>query len=237
MVGPYKNAYGARGIKRKYRKSDTGSRKTEAPKSMSMFRSLGRPMGIPKKLCVTLRYYQAVTLADPITGAASTNLFRANSLYDPDFSGAGHQPMGYDQYIEMYSDILVKKSRITVTHLNSVTSGTVFGVTLSPSSSSLTIPGDYIEQQSCAYAYTNASLTTLNQSVVASFDAKRFFDVKDPSDDPDLHHGAGTNPASVAFFHVFVGGFTSTADAAASAVNVLIEYDVEFSEPIQLNAS
>lgn len=225
-------------LRKKRRTTGTvASTKTEAPKAISVYRSLGNPMGVPKKIRVTLRYYQAVTLADPITGAASTNLFRANSIYDPDYSGAGHQPMGYDQYIEMYSDVLVRSSRITVTHLNSTTSGTVFGVTLSPSATSLTIPGDYIEQQTCAYAYTNSSLTTLNQTVVNKFDAKRFFDVKDPVDEEDLHHGAGSNPAKVAYYHVFVGGFTTTADAAASAVNVLIEYDVEFSEPVQLAAS
>lgn len=231
------NPYGNPFVKRKYRKSIAMSGKTEAPKSMSMYRSIGAPIGIPKKLNVTLRYYQAVTLADPLTGAASTNLFRANSIYDPDYTGTGHQPLATDQYFALYANCLVKTSKITVTHLNSTTSGTVFGVTLSPSSTSLTIPGDYIEQQQTAYAYTNASLTTLNQAVIGTFDAKRFFDIKDPTDEGDIQHGSGSNPIRPAYYHVWVGGFTTTADAAASAVNVLIEYQCEFSEPLQLNSS
>lgn len=52
--------------------------------------------GYPDKLVTNLRYVDTVGL----TGASSaigSNVFSMNSLFDPDVSGIGHQPMYFDQ--------------------------------------------------------------------------------------------------------------------------------------------
>lgn len=42
-----------------------------------------------------------------------------NSLYDPDYTGSGHQPMGFDQVMALYSDFWVTASSITISaHLS-----------------------------------------------------------------------------------------------------------------------
>lgn len=45
-----------------------------------------------------LAYSQVIRLTSGTTGLAGTSqVFRVNSLYDPDLTGTGHQPYGYDQ--------------------------------------------------------------------------------------------------------------------------------------------
>lgn len=44
-----------------------------------------------------LRYVEDHLSMDSATGALTTHVFSANSLYDPDFTGVGHQPFQYDQ--------------------------------------------------------------------------------------------------------------------------------------------
>ena len=41
-----------------------------------------------------------------------TQLMRGNNLYDPDFTGAGHQPRGFDQYTPLYKQWVVYGSKI-----------------------------------------------------------------------------------------------------------------------------
>jgi len=44
-------------------------------------------------------YFQLTTTS----GAVSTYVFAANGLYDPNITGTGHQPMGFDQLLQFYN--------------------------------------------------------------------------------------------------------------------------------------
>lgn len=52
--------------------------------------------GYPDKLVTNLRYVDTVNLTGAV-GVVGANVFRMNGLFDPDYSGIGHQPYYFDQ--------------------------------------------------------------------------------------------------------------------------------------------
>ena len=54
----------------------------------------------------------------PTAAAATAYVYSANGLYDPDITGAGHQPMSFDQLIGMYEHYTVQSGKITVNFVN-----------------------------------------------------------------------------------------------------------------------
>lgn len=73
---------------------------------------MGR-QGFPLRLQATLRYAQNVTLTIPAAGTTISQVFRCNGMYDPDFTGTGHQPFYFDQYMAIYDHFNVMRSTIT----------------------------------------------------------------------------------------------------------------------------
>ena len=84
--------------------------------------------GFPPLMKVDLHYESLVTL---MPGAAvASYVFRGNSLFDPDYTGTGHQPRYYDQLTPIYGRYKVLRSAITVEMINgSPNSGAIFAIT------------------------------------------------------------------------------------------------------------
>lgn len=70
---------------------------------------------------IILRYteYTEITLA---AGAANRVIYNLNSIYDPNRSGAGHQPYGYDQLAALYARYRVLKASWVVKFVGSTES-------------------------------------------------------------------------------------------------------------------
>lgn len=66
---------------------------------------------IPKTKMVSLKYSGSFTLADG-DGSAG-HLIRCNGMNDPDYTGVGHQPMGFDNWMAFYHHYEVFSSKIT----------------------------------------------------------------------------------------------------------------------------
>ncbi len=71
-----------------------------------------RLSGMPDRLFVKLRYATPLELTSGASTASHT--YRANSLFDPDFTGVGHQPMGFDQYAAFYDRYYVTSCSMKV---------------------------------------------------------------------------------------------------------------------------
>lgn len=58
-----------------------------------------------------LTYVDAITL-NATPSLAAKYFYRCNSLFDPDFTATGHQPMGFDQYAALYNHYHVHSAYI-----------------------------------------------------------------------------------------------------------------------------
>lgn len=68
---------------------------------------------LPNLLKNTLKYHEAIAVT--LTSGFGQHLYSCNGLYDPNTSGVGHQPRGFDQLIALYNHYTVTASRIKVT--------------------------------------------------------------------------------------------------------------------------
>ena len=84
--------------------------------------------GFPPRLSVQLHYESLLTLAPG--AAVASYVFRGNSLYDPDYTGTGHQPRYFDQLTPIYGRYKVLASSIKVELINgNGNSGVIFSIT------------------------------------------------------------------------------------------------------------
>lgn len=78
---------------------------------------VGKNCGFPDRYITKLRYTSFV-LKTSTTGTISKQAYRANSVYDPDLTGAGAQPLYFDQLAAVYDQYTVIKSKIRVQFMN-----------------------------------------------------------------------------------------------------------------------
>lgn len=84
----------------------------------------------PMNVKASLRYTETVTQS-LTAGLANDFLFNLNSLYDPNRTGGGHQPSGFDNWSGMYNRYRVDSLEISLTPL-STTSTTAITYTIVP---------------------------------------------------------------------------------------------------------
>lgn len=72
--------------------------------------TIGKPMPFPIRMVATLRYCETISMLSTLTPLVNINV-AANSIYDPNLSGTGHQPYGHDTYAAIYNQYTVLKSR------------------------------------------------------------------------------------------------------------------------------
>jgi len=126
----YRKYRALKGKRRKFKRKFVRKRISRRSSKINRFRA---PLGnFPPRKTVALRYVDSVTL-DPSGSAAGTYIFRVNNIYDPDYTGSGHQPMYRDNYTAIYSEYKVNYATITFTALtsqivNTTTSNAVTGL-------------------------------------------------------------------------------------------------------------
>lgn len=98
----------------------------------------------PDVMRVQLRYnrYQSINAASP-----QVSVYRGNSVFDPDFSGVGSQPMGHDQWSAFYRRYRVIAAKIIVKFSSMAASTTGVQCVITPlnGSGSLSNPLQYLE--------------------------------------------------------------------------------------------
>lgn len=224
---------------RKQKKKGTGARKQRAPvipPPVNARAMMPGPMAIPTKTRRTLRYCDQFTQTTG-SGTIVSQVYRANSCYDPDFSNAGHQPMGFDDMMNLYTNCTVIGSRITVDFASLATQPVMMTLTKASTSTAFTESKTAIEQGAGAYIcspVTQYSPIRLTEGV----DVAREFSKVNILDDVSFACtvSADTSTATTFFYHVLVQ-HAGVSAAVTVIYFVCIDYDVWFTEPKRLAAS
>lgn len=200
---------------------------------------MGTPSGVPTQKVVNMRYCATQAITGTL-GALGTYVFSANSIYDPDVTGIGHQPMGHDTMATLYNHYVVLGSRVRVdwgqNSANSGTQDTVVGCLLNDDSTTGHSSFESIlESRKGTYKFLTTGRNS--QSTYSKFSAKKFFNVKDVKDNLDRIGGTfgttvGDNALYILWAQARDGASTITAN-----FTITIDYIVLCSEPKDLTQS
>lgn len=226
--------------KRKYtrRKRKTSKRTTYRRKKTNADLTLVRNPkigGFPKALFTKLKYVHSGALNPDVGGLNDIDVFRANGMFDPDATGAGHQPRGFDQWMAIYDHYYVKRSKITVNYHNGDGSlEAMVGIALRDDTPTETDPNDYMEQDSKYKLIGRVGSSDCHATLTKYFDWRK---THGSSYTDDQNKGSSTgDPAEQALFHVWAGSPWG-GNVTNIYVNITIEYQVLFTELKDLTSS
>lgn len=199
--------------------------------------------GIPDRTKVIMKYNQDINVT--VDGTVGANyLFRCNSIYDPDQSGTGHQPLTHDQWQNFYQFYTVIGAKITCRFVaiedtditQAVNASTNVGVTTihSPGDTILS-PAEFMENNRTTYGLVCAQKPIT--SITKKFSAKNFFGYSKVIDEADLGAAFGSNPANEAFWQLKFWPVNANGVNRRVAVNIAIQYICVLRERVNVGGS
>lgn len=157
-----------------------------------------------------LNYHTHTDLFCGASGVCGTYVFAANGLYDPDITGTGHQPIGFDQMMFFYYHYTVVRTKISVDFRNN--SGSVpcwCAVSRNSAPTVVTIPDELIESGNIEYRRINQSPDwDCFKRIVIDMDVGQFAGVPNLLDNSDFRGSNAANPVEIEYFHLSVWNTT-----------------------------
>lgn len=205
-------AWRARQSRKSYRKSLTTSRLSPFPNSKLVFHD----------------YVANITI--PVAAAAGTGqlyTFRANGMFDPDYTGTGHQPLYRDEMAAKYKYYTVLKATCMAS-FDPADTGTCNFMVLC--TTDLTPEKVYAETALEEYQYTVPQRPSYHSSTIVR---RAFCDVakiwkttkKGILADDTFRTPAGSDPAgSIIYFHILAFPLDPTTTLSARLCQVRIRY-------------
>lgn len=176
-----------------------------------------------------LTYFEAFTL-DPSVGGgvAAAYVLSANGLFDPNITGIGHQPVGFDQLMTIYGDYCVVKATIKASFVNAdSTTPAIVCLSIQSTSGTTSQIGQYIENQDCVWRQLGLSSASSVGQLALTCDMRKQAN-QDVYQESSYSGDATANPAIQKYFHIAVCAADFTSNLGAVYVNVQIDYDVYF---------
>lgn len=221
-------------------KDSMPGKRTRAPSSSRMVQKKARfPLynkaPLLERQRVVFRYFLNEVQLNPAAGVPGVRIFRANGCFDPEASGAGHQPRGFDQLMALYEKYTVIKSTINVDFAwrdeVAVTAKKQCTVGISLMNDSTALLGNNFDYQEDGYTnYKCLAPSQTNAIRVSNSFTPSFLGHKNPLSENSLSGSVTADPLDQAFFHVFA---TPTANEDTDVIGALVyvEYVAILSDP------
>jgi len=178
---------------------------------------------------VTMRYSEQFTIDASAVDVPGSYIFMANGLYDPNVTGTGHQPRGFDQLMAMYKHYEVMESLIEVwVDPNDLTNSGLLTLSVRSSNSNIATRNQMIEHRTAStkgFAGSNGGPSVIYHKIACK--PTEFLGLK--SDDT-VRGTASLNPGAPVYFHVNCLPLPSV-DQGPVHCQARITYKVKLSEP------
>jgi len=193
------------------------------------------PSPLPTKFKACMRYSDPyIKIPVPADTFLGAYIYSCNGIYDPNITGAGHQPSGFDQLMTMYDHFVVIGAKAIVTFVNNDTSDAmIVGIDIRDSVNAEPDSRVIIESGTAKYANISERASGANQITLEyKVNPSRFLGRSKPLSDPQLKGSATANPTEQCYFHIFAGNLDDQGTLGTSVTaNIIIEYQVILIEP------
>jgi len=189
-----------------------------------------------------MRYCGEATINPGVAGIAGVHVINANGLWDPDTTGSGHQPRGFDQLMALYDHYVVVGAKLKVTFMYQY--GLSYynheiGINLKDTNTVHQDKSDYLEGRnfvtSVMPAFTSGTAAGAAPMRTLSYKSstKKFLGRSNVMSDPELKGGVTSNPTEGLFFHVWASPTNSSVDQEPLGIRWTIDYLCILIEPKQ----
>jgi len=226
----------------------SGANRTRKQKSKRrFFRSFGSPY--PISADVEFKYVDRISMDAGGSGAVAQYQFTCNGMYDPDVTGTGHQPIGFDQWMGtssttgFYNHYHVEASEIKITAFSQASDNTGQAIVLLGISDDTTTGIDFntaLENPS----FDRITLGSVGsghdvQTLKKKWNACRYFGLTRESlyAKDDLKGIYSANPAELANFTLYVSSDNPTVNPSAVSLLVEVKYRAHLTERKELLGS
>lgn len=194
------------------------------------------PVSVPDSTVVVMRYCTSLSL---FSGALNfdEHVYRGGSIFDPDFTGVGQQPMSHDQWAQLYGKYRVEASRVKIWAVNNDTGPCM--IVCTPTEFTTVIADGPTAQE---FAYNKAEVmgeaggNDSSTIVMPWIKTATFKGDKGAKYDSDYSASFGSNPALDFYYHVLAWNPTGTTSVSCT-VTICIEYKVRMFDRVNLVGS
>lgn len=176
---------------------------------------------IPKRYYGTFKYTTNVTF-NVVAGVASY-LFNCNGMFDPDQTGAGHQPLYFDQIMAMYDHYTVLRSKIKIVAapVSTITNGVLLAMYIDDDTSTTSDAIQASERIESVWKYGTPATGNCDWTLWLTWDAKKTFG-GDVLDNTALSGTASANPTEIQVYAV------KMYDPGLANSNGFLQAEIEF---------
>lgn len=191
---------------------------------------------VPTRLITNLKYSDIMIQAALAAGPGVIDYkFNLNSLFQPNITGGGHQPMGHDQLATLYENYRVFSTKfkiIVAPHIGE--SNVIVATALTNSNTSYTVPTNAAES-----TFGKIKMATFYEPavVVGSIDLAKLngrSTIAYQADD-ETQGLMTASPAETLELHVVISN--SSGSSQTVDLSIILEYHCELFNPVQLGQS
>lgn len=196
----------------------------------------------PNTKLVRHKYCDTITIpAGGAIGAASVYQFVANNIYDPDYTGVGHQPLFHDEMAAQYKYYTVLTSSIKVTFAGTNAQEANFLLWVDDDLFVPTNPNDAMEQHASTFSLNRLDRRSNTLQLRASLDVARWNKTSRAGLLADDMHKTSRNSspdaASRKYYQIYVAPLSSSVTLSAIPCKVELFYTVLWREPVDHTGS